>query len=43
MFAVLLVGKVKLMLKYLLSMDLNLKMDQRKDNWGDTGEIVYKI
>lgn len=42
MFTVLLVGKVKLMLKYLLSMDLNLKMDQRKDNWGDTGKILER-
>lgn len=43
MFTLLLVGKVTLMLKYLLNMDLNLKMDERRDNWGDTGKIVYII
>lgn len=43
MFTLLLVGKVTLMLKYLLNMDLNLKMDERRDNWGDTGKTVYII
>ena len=43
MSTLLLVLKVKHMLEYLLNMDLNLKMDQRRDNWRDIGEIFYII